>query len=225
MANKKKKKPQVKNNTKKPIKNAVTQQRDPREASPKEILFFKIGMSVIGLAVIILAIIFIVQYYVNKEAEDPFTDYVQITVDELLLLTQYDEDLGQYGDPDTLKGNDKYADINALYQSNDYFYVYFYHSSVPNDEIVATVQDYTGVDNIPTLALLEDQPDDTYKAVFFFDLDHISNSSLFDNTDFDHLGLDSAAENMLLVFDYNSNEFTLTIDINEILSEFTNLQS
>ncbi len=226
MANKKKKQNQI--NNKKQSKPQQQQPRDPREASPKEILFFKIGMSVIGLAVIIIAIIFIVQYYVDRAADDPFEDYVVISVTELVPLTKYYEDLGQYVDSDTLK-QDGYEDINKLYQSNNYFYIYFYHSSMINDEIAAAVKDHTGaisstVGGIPTMTLLEDNPDDDYRAVFFLDLDATINASIFENTSFTHLNLDSEAENMLLTFDVNANEFTLTIDINDILSTLTNLE-
>ena len=220
---KKSKKKQPNQYTKKRVNQQPTK-RDPKEPSPKEILFFKIGMSLIGLAVIVIAIIFIVQYYMEKAEEEPYQDYVVITVDELLLLTQYDEDLGTYGDPDTLKQDD-YENINTLFQSNDYFYVYFYHSSNPDDEIVATIEDYTGVDQIPTMTLLEDEPDESYKAFYFFDLDDAVNASLFENTAFDHLGLDTEAENILLTFSHNDNKFSPTIDINKILSTITDLQS
>lgn len=223
MANKKKPVVQNKNNNKKkPIKQAAKEQRNPREASPKEILFFKIGMSVIGLAVIIIAIIFIVQYYVDKTPEDPYQDYVVITVDELLLLTK-DFD-GTYGDPDALR-QDGYENVNTLYQSNDNFYVFFYHSSEVNEEIVSAVKANTGADNIPTLALLEDEPDNQYQSLFFIDLDDATNASLFENAEFSHLELDAEAENMLLTFTYNENSFDLTIDINEILQTISNLQS
>ena len=223
MANKKKKPTQGKSNTKKPLKNTTANQpRDPREASPKEILFFKIGMSIIGLAVITIAIIFIVQYYVNREAEDPYQDYVVITVDELLLLTK-DFD-GTYGDPDTLR-QDEYEHINTLYQSNENFYVFFYHSGTLNDEITAAIEDNTGANNIPTVALLEDEPDNSYRAIYFLDLDDATNASLFDNANLSHLGLDAEAENMLLTYEYDENAFDLTIDINEILQIISDLQS
>ena len=222
MANKKKKAtPKAPQKTNK--KTVTSQERDPREASPKEILFFKIGMSVIGLAVIVVAIIFIVQYYMDKKDEDPYQDHVVITIDELLLLTK-DYGNGVYGDPDTLR-NDAYEDVNKLYQSNENFYIFLYHSTNVNDEIAAAVEANTGEDNIPTLTLLEDAPDDAYRAVYFLNLDDPVNASIFENTAFDHLALDAEAENMMLTYVFNENEFELTIDINEILQIISNLQS
>ncbi len=220
MSKKKKKTPKnITNNSKKKTTN---QPRDPREATPNEILFFKIGMSVIGLAVIVIAIVFIVQYYVNKEADNPFEDYVMITVTELTPLTKYYEDTGNYVDSDTLK-NDEFEIINSLYQANEYFYIYFYHSSIINDEIVGAIEDYTGDEGIPTMTLLEDAPDDTYDAFFLLDLDAATNAGLFDNSNFSHLGLDPEAENMLLTFSEDQG-FSLTIDIDNILSAIINLQ-
>ncbi len=218
------KKLQPKSKTKdKPNKQKRQQPRDPREASPNEILFFKIGMSVIGLAVIVIAIIFIVQYYMDRGAADPFEDYVVITVDELRPLTRYYEEIGQYVDSDTLR-QEQYEDINSLYQSNDYFYIYFYHSSNINEEIAAAVEANAGEDGVPSLVDLEDSPDLDYRAVFFLDLDNTANASIFENSNFTHLELDAEAENMLLTFDVNASEFSLTIDINEILSTISNLQ-
>jgi hypothetical protein len=222
MANKKKKAtPKAKEKTtKKPV---VSQERDPREASPKEILFFKIGMSVIGLAILIIAIIFIVRYYMDKKDEDPYQDYVVITVDEMLLLTK-DFGNGVYGDPDGLR-NDAYEDINTLYQSNENFYIFLYHSSKVNDEITAAVKANTGADHIPTVDLLHDEPDNAYSALFFLDLDNPANASIFENTEFNHLALDAEAENMMLSYVLNENDFELTIDINDILQVISNLQS
>lgn len=222
MANKNKNKQPINKTKKQASKKQTT--KDPREPSPKEILFFKIGMSIIGLAVIVIAIIFIVQFYMDKADENPFEDYVVVTVDELLLLTQYDEDLGTYGDPDTLK-QDAYEEINGLFQDSDYFYVYFYHSTSIDDEIAAAIEDYTGSDQIPTMTLLDEEADESYKAFYFFDLDSTVNASISENTAFDHLNLDLEAENILLTFSHNDNEFSSTIDINEILSTITDLQS
>ncbi len=218
----KKKKNQYQKPTKKSVKQKQ-QPQEPREPSPKEILFFKIGISVIGLAVVIIAVIFIVQYYMNLEETDPYEEYMVITVDELVPLTKYYEQ-GTYVDADTLR-EDGYEDINKLYQNNDYFYIYFYHSTDPNDEIVSAVEANTGIDDIPTLELLEDQPDKDYRALFFLDLDDTANATLFENANFSHLNLDTEAANMLLTFDYNASEFSLTIDINEILATISDLQS
>ena len=222
MSKKKKKAPQKQVNKAK--KKTTDQPRDPRAATPNEILFFKIGMSVIGLAVIVIAIVLIVQYYVNKEDENPLADYVVITTDELSLLAGYDEESDTYGNPNVLKG-DGYEEINSLFQANEYFYVYFYHSSDPNDEIANAIIDYTGNDGIPTMTLLEEAPDDSYYAFFLIDLDATVNAGLFDNTQLAYLGLDSEAENILVEFDsYNGSEFTVTIDIDDILETIINLQ-
>ena len=178
-----------------------------REPSKNEILFFKIGMSVIVLTFAVIAAVLLIQYFTAEEEVIPYDEYVHINASDLKYITQED-DYGVFGDFSFFNGNDDYADLRAVLNSNDFVYVYFYRSSNLDLDIKAAIE---AVANIDQLSFL------------FIDLDLASSAELFTATEIAHLNLDAEKDNMFLTFDINAQTFELETRSSDIVIEINKL--
>jgi len=178
-----------------------------REPSKNEILFFKIGMSIIVLTFLAIGTFFLIQYFTQEEAVVPYEDYLHVTASDLKYITQED-DYGVFGDFSFFNGNDDYADLRAVLNSNDFVYVYFYRSSNLDLDIKAAIE---AVANIDQLSFL------------FIDLDLASSAELFTATEIAHLNLDAEKDNMFLTFDINAQTFELETRSSDIVIEINKL--
>ncbi|MBU1141402.1 MAG: hypothetical protein KKG64_02645 [Firmicutes bacterium] len=194
---------QNKGTSKKDVVKAVPK----REPTKNELMFFRIGISVIGLTLVVLLIVFLIRYYTTEEEVGPYDDYLHINVTDLKYITQEDE-YGVFGDFSYFNGIDDYADLRVVLNANDYVYVYFYRSTVMNDEITEAIE---ALDDIDSMAFL------------FIDLDLVSSAELFTTTEIAHLNLDSEKDDMFLIFDINAQTFQLETRVSDILIEINKL--
>lgn len=203
--------PKKKKSNTAPIQNSkskaeLAKTNPKREPSKNEVMFFRIGMSVIALTLVILAIVLVIQYFVKQDEETgPYDDYISITANDLLMITQQDA-TGVYGDFSYFDGKEVYADLRTVLYSNDFIYVYFYRSSEIDQEIETAILAIEGLEDM---------------AFLFVDLD--SETTLFETPGLAHLDLDDTRDNMLLIFDLNAQEFQLEIRVSDILLELNKL--
>lgn len=183
MANNKKQQPkkvEIKNNT---TTKPVVKKSEKKEPSKQEIMFFRIGIIVITLTIVVAAIIMLVTYFMDKETEEqPFTDQLQITEDDLVHLMISDTNGGYFIDFDYFTKYDNYSEWQAMIKSNDEIFIYFYKSSEVNldTETIINDTDFEGL------------------AFFFLDLDVFT--TIYENANLDHLNLETDASEMLVIF-------------------------
>ncbi len=207
-AKKSKSKIQKKEEPKKPLsRKELIQVNTKREPTKNEIMFYRIGMSVITITLIVLAIVLVIQYSKTDTAVNPYEDNLSITITELTYITAQDE-YGVYGDFTQFNGNDDYADLRTVLNSNDMVYIYFYRSSAIDPDIQAAIE---SVQNLDTMAFL------------FFDLDNDVNANVFTTAAISHLNLDSTKDNQLVIFDINAQTFQTETRVVDIVNEINSL--
>lgn len=203
-----KSKVQKKEEPRKPLsKKDLIQVNTKREPTKNEIMFYRIGMSVITITLIVLAIVLVIQYSKKDEAVNPYADNLSITLTELTFITAKD-DYGVYGDFTKFNGNDNYADLRAVLNTNDVVYIYFYRSSAIDTDIEAAIKN---VANLDTMAFL------------FFDLDNSANANVFTTTTLAHLNLDSTKDNQFVIFDINAQTFQTETRVTDIVNTINNI--
>jgi hypothetical protein len=175
-------------------------------ASKNEIMFFRLGMSIIALALITVAIIFTIEHFMNKDEEPGvFDDYISITASDLSYLTGYDDNSGVYGGFTYFAGQESYAELFSLINSNTEIYIFFYSSSALNDDVVNAIKD----------ADLEG------KAFFIIDLD--KEAANLGGAAFAHLNLDLNRTNLLVTFDVELQEFSIELRAVDIIRELSKI--
>ncbi len=184
-------------------KNNIKKDNPKREPTKNEMMFYRIGMGVITITLIVLAIVLVIQYSKTDDVVVPYEDNIQITTNDLKYITQEDE-YGVYGNFSYFDGQDDYADLRSVLNSNNFVYMYFYRSTDINEDIQAVIDSLSNIDSM---------------AFLFFDLDGYSNTTVFDTAELNHLYLDSTKDNMFLIFDINAQTFQLETRVSDILIE------
>ena len=183
MANNKKQQPKKAEIKQTQTTKPVVKKNEKKEPSKQEIMFFRIGIIVITLTIAVAAIIMLVTYFMDKETEEqPFTDQLQITEDDLVHLMISDTNGGYFIDFDYFTKYDNYSEWQAMIKSNDEIFIYFYKSSEVNldTETIINDTDFEGL------------------AFFFLDLDVFT--TIYENANLDHLNLETDASEMLVIF-------------------------
>lgn len=183
MANNKKQQPKKAEIKQTQTTKPVVKKNEKKEPSKQEIMFFRIGIIVITLTIAVAAIIMLVTYFMDKETEEqPFTDQLQITEDDLVHLMINDPTFGYVVDRDYFTKYDNYSEWLAMINSNDEIFIYFYKSSEVNldTETIINDKDFEG------------------KTFFFLDLDVFT--TIYENENLEHLNLLVDEPEMLVIF-------------------------
>ncbi|MBN2268396.1 MAG: hypothetical protein V3569_02390 [Acholeplasmataceae bacterium] len=190
MANNKKQQPKKVEIKQNPTTKPVAKKIEKKEPSKQEIMFFRIGIIVITLTIAVAAIIMLVTYFMDKEAEQkPFIDEFQITEDDLVHLMINDPSFGYVVDQDYFTKYDNYSEWRTLINENDEIYIYFYKSSEVNLE-TETIINETNLEG---------------RAFFFLDLDVFT--TIYENSNLEHLNLLENEPEMLVIFNTNDQGF------------------
>jgi hypothetical protein len=204
---------QAKNQTKKQTSKQTTKQlNEKRTLTKKEILFFRIGVSVIAIGLVVAAIVMIVNNYMNNEDENPYVDYQNFVTEELVAMTKKNAD-NTYGDlPDYFLGKPEYEDFRVVLNDNEVFYFYFYNSNDIDESIQTEIESLENISDLPLI---------------FIDLSSPDNLNLIEDTNLLHLGLDADASDMLLIYDMQPDAadefFEVITDVEDIILELGNL--
>lgn len=183
MANNKKQQPKKAEIKQTQTTKPVVKKNEKKEPSKQEIMFFRIGIIVITLTIAVAAIIMLVTYFMDKETEEqPFTDQLQITEDDLVHLMINDPTFGYVVDRDYFTKYDNYSEWLTMINSNDEILIYFYKSSEVNleTETIINDKDFEG------------------KTFFFLDLDVFT--TIYENENLEHLNLLVDEPEMLVIF-------------------------
>lgn len=183
MANNKKQQPKKAEIKQTQTTKPVVKKNEKKEPSKQEIMFFRIGIIVITLTIAVAAIIMLVTYFMDKETEEqPFTDQLQITEDDLVHLMINDPTFGYVVDRDYFTKYDNYSEWLTMINSNDEIFIYFYKSSEVNldTETIINDKDFEG------------------KTFFFLDLDVFT--TIYENENLEHLNLLVDEPEMLVIF-------------------------
>ena len=183
MANNKKQQPKKAEIKQTQTTKPVVKKNEKKEPSKQEIMFFRIGIIVITLTIAVAAIIMLVTYFMDKETEEqPFTDQLQITEDDLVHLMISDTNGGYFIDFDYFTKYDNYSEWQAMIKSNDEIFIYFYKSSEVNLDTETIINDI----------------DFEGEAFFFLDLDVFT--TIYENENLEHLNLLVDEPEMLVIF-------------------------
>ncbi|MDD3068362.1 MAG: hypothetical protein WC134_04990 [Acholeplasmataceae bacterium] len=183
MANNKKQQPKKAEIKQTQTTKPVVKKNEKKEPSKQEIMFFRIGIIVITLTIAVAAIIMLVTYFMDKETEEqPFTDQLQITEDDLVHLMINDPTFGYVVDRDYFTKYDNYSEWLTMINSNDEIFIYFYKSSEVNLDTETIINDI----------------DFEGEAFFFLDLDVFT--TIYENENLEHLNLLVDEPEMLVIF-------------------------